>query len=88
MLTATEALKVVTERVAARLEPLLAGRPTKGRVDERWYWATPFLLDSIEDPDATYAWIGRANLAAAWAGPDERGEDFARHLVAMPLADA
>lgn len=83
LLTAAEALKVVKERVAARLEPLLAGRATDGRVDERWYWATPFLLDSIEDPDATYAWIGRANLSAAWAGPDERGEDFARHLDAM-----
>ena len=76
-------MTVVKERVAARLEPLLEGRPTDGRVDESWYWATPFLLDSIEDPDATYAWLGRANLSAAWAGPDERGEDFARHLDAL-----
>ena len=78
--TLEAALRVVEERVAARLEPLLAGRPTDGRVDERWYWATPFLLDAAHDPEAARAWLGRADVSKAWAGGDEGGDDFARHI--------
>ena len=78
-LTITETLQIVEERVAARLEPLLAGRPSEGRVDERWYWATPFLLDLEEDADAAYAWLGRPNLADKFSGT-ESGDDFARHI--------
>jgi hypothetical protein len=81
-LTAAEALKVVKERVAARLEPLLAERPADGAVDESWYWATPFLLDSVDDPEGAKAWLGRAKVSEVWAGADERGEDFARHVDA------
>jgi hypothetical protein len=80
VLGASDVLRIVMERVSARLEPLLNGRPSDGRVDERWYWATPFLLDLIEDRDSASAWLDRRNLSAVWAGPDERGEDFARHL--------
>jgi hypothetical protein len=79
-LTIRETLRVVEERVATRLEPLLAGRPTEGRVDERWYWATPFLLDLEEDADTASTWLGRANVSEVWAGKEERGEDFARHI--------
>jgi hypothetical protein len=81
-LSAMEALSVVKERIAKRLEPLLAGRPTEGAVDEKWYWATPFLLDLEDDSDTAYAWLGRASAPQAWTGPDERGDDFARHIQA------
>jgi hypothetical protein len=80
LLTVTETLRVIEERVATRLAPLLASRPSEGRVDERWYWATPFLLDLEEDADMAYAWLGRVNVSEAWTGPDDRGEDFARHV--------
>jgi hypothetical protein len=86
-LTAADVLRIVEERVAARLEPLLAGRPAEGRVDERWYWATPFLLDLQDDGDPAYAWLGRVNVSAIWAGPEERGEDFARHIDAARWLD-
>jgi Helicase conserved C-terminal domain len=80
-LTIKETLRVVEERVATRLEPLLAGRPTEGRVEERWYWATPFLLDLEEDAGTASAWLGRANVSEVWAGK-EGGDDFARHIDA------
>jgi len=79
-LTTTEVLGVVSERITARLEPLLAGKPVDGPVDEKWYWATPFLLDLQDDPDIAFAWLGRLNAAEAWTGEEERGEDFARHV--------
>lgn len=79
-LSATEVLSVARERIATRLEPLLAGRPTDGPVDEKWYWATPFLLDEEDDPDGAMDWLGRLNAAQAWTGQEERGEDFARHV--------
>ena len=80
--TAAQTLKLVKDRVAQRLEPLLSGRPADGPVDETWYWATPFLLDSLEDPEGARAWLGREHLAEVWGGADERGEDFARHIDA------
>ncbi len=80
VLTVTETLKVVKERVVARLAPLLEGRPEEGPVDERWYWATPFLLDSLDDPKGAEAWLGRGSVSEAWTGPNDRGEDFARHI--------
>ena len=79
-LTIRETLRVIEERVATRLEPLLSGRPNEGRVDERWYWATPFLFDLDEDADMAYAWLGRVNVSEVWSGKEERGEDFARHI--------
>ena len=54
-----EALKSPKRRVsreaASRCSP---DASTEGRVDERWYWAAPFLLDCDDDPDAT--WLGSA----------------------------
>jgi hypothetical protein len=80
---AADTLKIVQRQVAQRLEPLLAGRPTEGRADERWYWATPFLLDQLEHPDTTHAWLARPTLPAVWTGHEERNEDFARHVDAV-----
>ena len=60
--TAAKTLKLVKDRVANRLEPLLSGRVVDGPVDETWYWATPFLLDSLDDPEGARAWLGREGL--------------------------
>jgi hypothetical protein len=72
--SARETLTVAEGLIGVKLAPLLEGCPREGRVDERWYWAAPFLLDLQEDPDATYAWLGRPDLAGAWTGEDDQGE--------------
>jgi hypothetical protein len=81
-LTTDQALGIVKDRVAERVEPLLAQRVEDGPVDEKWYWATPFLLDRRGDPDGAQAWLGRRNLAEAWGREDDLGEDFDRHIDA------
>jgi hypothetical protein len=78
-LTVKETLGIVKARVATRIEPLLAGRPTEGPVDEKWYWATPFLLDRFDDPNREAAWLARPNVSAVWSG-GEGGDDFAEHV--------
>jgi hypothetical protein len=84
VLTRAEVFAVVEERVAAKLAPLLTGRPTDGPVDETWYWAAPFLLDWLDDPAAAREWLGRPDVAAqAWTRSDGTGEDFARHIDAV-----
>src|SRR5262249_53457581 len=78
--SAREVRSIAEGLISTKLAPLLEGCPREGRVDERWYWAAPFLLDLQEDPDATYAWLSRPNLAGAWTGEDDQGEDFRRHV--------
>jgi Helicase conserved C-terminal domain len=82
-LSAADTLNVVEGRIAEKLEPLLALRPTEGRVDERWYWAAPFILDQQDDPASAVRWLSRPDLASKWTGGDERGEDFGRHVEAV-----
>ncbi|HEX8702753.1 MAG TPA: helicase-related protein, partial [Myxococcaceae bacterium] len=60
---------------AARTQLELAMRrlpsgATEGRVDERWYWAAPLLLDRSAEPRATEQWFDRPQLAELWMGED------------------
>jgi Helicase conserved C-terminal domain len=77
-----EVVSLVENRLRLALEPLLGRSPTDGRVDERWYWAAPLLLDHEANPAVATEWLARPRLSAVWAGPDERGGDFARHVDA------
>ena len=64
----SEIVSVVRRRIRARLDKL--GRNRTGRVDERWYWAAPILLDD-------------AHSVRAWLEVDERrGEAESASLTA------
>jgi hypothetical protein len=63
--TYDDAVKWASARVAEQIGALPA---TAGdRVDKRWYWAAPILLDAERDRDATIAWLDRAGLADIWS---------------------
>ncbi|TFI58624.1 hypothetical protein E2493_09400 [Sphingomonas parva] len=47
-----ELVTLVRRRISVKLGNL--GRHRRGRVDERWYWAAPILL---EDPDVVRTWL-------------------------------
>jgi hypothetical protein len=49
-------------------EALTKRAPIDGDVDERWYWATPILLDLSRDAASANAWFGQVNLAGQWRG--------------------
>ena len=78
---------VLTE-IAGRLEEKLADlpdSPTDGRVDERWYWAAPMLLDRSAGHSA---WMGhKRRYLSSWLGTDSVRDDdpvedsaFAEHV--------
>lgn len=58
----------------------------KGTEDERWYWATPMLLDRKLDPNATSQWFMQESLATIWSGNPKPSEDdsaWAEHVDAI-----
>ena len=48
-----------------------------GAADERWYWATPILLD-LEHEVSSRDWFRQQNLAAVWASATEADEEAAK----------
>ena len=48
-------LTTVRDRINETLAPLVASAPADGRVDQRWYWAAPLLLDAAAGVDVE-AW--------------------------------
>jgi hypothetical protein len=62
------------QRLRPLLDRLVAGAPTEGDVDERWFWAAPILLDREQFPEETYRWFGQASLAELWRGGIEDDE--------------
>ncbi len=70
-------LDEVRRRVAKLLEQLPVG-PSSGAVDERWYWAAPFLLDRIALPklkDERLPWGGLDT-----SDDDDQGGRFKEHV--------
>ncbi|RKG69946.1 helicase [Corallococcus sp. CA054B] len=63
----------------------LPSAPHEGRVDERWYWAAPLLLDRAIDPDTTGQWFDRADLPELWMGtsdPEQAEHSWHAHVEA------
>ena len=64
---------VIAEAEAA-IQAVLPGEladQSEGRVDEAWYWVTPILLDLADEPESTWSWWARNDLAWQWS-QDER----------------
>ncbi len=65
----------VEQQVAELLSTLPIMLVTTGPEDERWYWATPLLLDAQASPEFTREWWQLdqdSYLAAEWAGMDDK----------------
>ncbi|MBI3969916.1 MAG: DEAD/DEAH box helicase [Chloroflexi bacterium] len=46
-----------------------------GPEDEAWYWAAPILLDLVDDPTSTSAWLNQPRLDLLWAGEIDAGSE-------------
>ncbi|MEZ5281753.1 MAG: helicase-related protein [Acidimicrobiales bacterium] len=80
---ATPSLDQVRSRVREQLRPMVesltATAPTSGPVDQRWYWATPLLLDLNNYPRAVDDWFGRIEAYDDWTG-DTPPTNLRRHM--------
>jgi hypothetical protein len=68
-----------------RIDELTRSAPREGRVDERWYWAAPLMLDWRLDEGATRGWFERPSLARSWgvgASDESTGAHWAEHVEA------
>lgn len=65
-------LQWVTTDLREVLDPLVAGAPQTGPVDESWYWAAPILLDMAQGSSAMSFWE-TPDLAWSWSRME--GED-------------
>jgi hypothetical protein len=68
-----EVRAVVEEVLAAELAPLTETRTTRGRVDERWYWAAAVYLDWEAGDDETHGFAADRSAAEHWMGRESDG---------------
>lgn len=65
---------VVVDSIRQRVEAALVGldmdAPETGRVDERWYWAAPLLLDELLLPKAIDDWFSGETVQDDWTRDD------------------
>ncbi len=54
----SDVLAEVEARIAETIAPLVRSAPETGPVDQRWYWATPLLLDDRQHPEAVSVLLG------------------------------
>ena len=73
-------LAKIRDRVSAAVTPLLRTAPTKGVVDQRWYWAAPLFLDQKRHPAAVELLLAGGS-AWGWEGDSVR-DNFLAHLGA------
>ena len=80
-LTLAELRARIRERLSPRVRELTLGAPGVGQVDERWYWAAPFLLDHQVAAPRVEEDLSRWGLLAS-AGRDDGGESsgYLRHV--------
>ncbi len=72
-------IEVISQAIKAEVEPLVSGAPSEGKVDQRWYWAAPLLLDHQRHP----AVVERLLTHQSW-WLEEGGKpdgNFAAHLA-------
>jgi hypothetical protein len=75
-------LRQVESRLAGALGPLLADHADEGRVDERWYWAAPAMLDA--GYGGVSAWVGTWGTADGDA--EDTGSSFRAHADQLDAA--
>ncbi|MXW74731.1 MAG: hypothetical protein F4Z58_01650 [Acidimicrobiaceae bacterium] len=76
----SDVLAKVEARVAEAIAPLVRSAPETGPVDQRWYWATPLLLDDQQHPEAVSVLLGDGS---GWWWQDDNGDlpgGFRAHL--------
>ena len=61
-------VKRASEALRPQVDRIVAGAPSHGRVDERWYWAAPLLLDAHRDPECATTWLDDEKTASGWPG--------------------
>lgn len=69
-MTRDDALRTAVDALRPALDRVTRAAPTEGRIDERWYWAAPLLLDVDADRDSALEWLGDQELATLWPGVD------------------
>jgi hypothetical protein len=69
-LASAAALVGRAERRIDSLMSELADQQRLDRVDERWYWAAPMLLDRIHRLKSSQEWWGNPQLSIDWVGGD------------------
>jgi hypothetical protein len=79
--TLQEILSSVASVLKTALASLLARAPKSGPEDEAWYWATPILLDRLNDRKLTEEWFARpSELAQAWSGETDEAKGWLEHV--------
>lgn len=73
-----ELLALVSGSIKAALQPLTALAPDRGPIDQRWYWATPILLDARDYGEAVSELLG-PDGAWYWEG-DNAGDGLRGHI--------
>ena len=68
-LSGDEARELAEERLAGSVAEVIGdAAELPGPEDDRWYWATPFLLDAALDRDAARAWLASNSVRWLRAG--------------------
>ena len=71
-------IRSVARRIDSALRPIVATAEPSSRVDERWYWAAPLLLDAAGHGHAVDTWFGHSAADEAW-GVDAEDRGFSAH---------
>lgn len=71
--TMEELLAEAEARIQPALARVTAGREGRAAPDESWYWATPILLDLLDEGARTGEWL-ETDLSALWGTKGERTE--------------
>ncbi|MCY4374657.1 MAG: hypothetical protein OXC31_12855, partial [Spirochaetaceae bacterium] len=74
-----EVLDIVATEVAEAIDPLVRFAPTRGIVDQRWYWAAPLFLDRQLHPSAPALLLAQDG-ESLW-GAHQAGRGFRTHLA-------
>lgn len=82
-----EVIKTATKHIELLMTPILQRyASSKGRVDERWYWAAPALLDRYHHSGLVSNWFEDENEETAWRfmvenqTEEEVDTNFAEHV--------
>lgn len=79
-----QVIEVAKDSLEPDLQRLTSSRATEGAVDERWYWAAPFLMDLAIDHDGARRWLDQPSLAEVWQGEEgEVSASWTNHIEAV-----
>ncbi len=80
--TAKEVIRIYEKRLRQMSANLKIRSIKEGRVDERWYWIMPMLMDAEFFPEESHEWWKHRQLASQWAESGKVGTDaWAKHVL-------